>query len=738
MTVRRRVAGGVGESIPRPDAVAKVTGGFAFVNDVGEPGALWAAIRRADLPSARIDAVDVRPARALGGVHAVLTAADFAEGMQGQIVADQPVLADGAISHWGEAIAVVAADTGELARRAAEAIDVRIEPLSPVTDVEAAYRAGDVFRTMRIRTGDPELHGAFVVEGDYEVGIQDQAPLGTEAGLAVPDGEGGVDIWGPTQWTHVDRHQISRCLGLPVEAVRVHPVGLGGAFGSREDLSVQTHLAMLALRTGRPVRIALSRRESFAAHVKRHGARLHYRHEADHDGTLVRVDARILLDGGAYHMTSDAVLANAAAFAVGPYRCQTTHVDASVVRTNHPPAGAMRGFGANQVCFAAEAQMDRLAEALGLDPLELRLRNAIRPGDRMPTTGQVITEPLPTVEVIERLRARPLPDAETGEDPRRLPGGTGRTSPPRSVVRGVGYAVGIKNVGFSEGFDDSAEAEVELSGHGAVVRTGAIEVGQGMVTVLTQIARSALGVEEVEVRFEHTGRIGSAGSTSASRQTQMTGGAVLRAAEAVRRAVLDVYGADDLDDRGAWRGGELVAALPDIAESGRFVERVVFRHRPTVPPDDRGHGDVHVDFCVASHRAVVDVDTELGLVRVVRIDTVQDIGRALNPMSVIGQIEGGIAQGLGLALMEEVTFEDGRVTNAGFTDYLLPSALDVADVGAELVEQESSWGPFGAKGFAELPSISSTPAIVAAIRAATGRALTRIPVRPQDVAGISD
>ena len=738
MTVRSDVRGGVGESVPRPDAVEKATGRFVFVNDLDSEHALWAAVRRADAAHARIVSVDVGPALALDGVHAVLTAADIPAGArQGQIVGDQPILADREITHWGEAVAVVAADTDERARVAAAAVDVRLEPLPVVTNLDEALRAGDVFRHMRIRGGDPDAHGEYVVEGTYEVGTQDQAPLGTEAGLVVPDGEGGVDVWGPTQWTHVDRRQIAACLGLPVEAVRVHPVGLGGAFGSREDLSVQTHLVMLALRTGRPVTIALSRPESFAAHPKRHGARMWYRHEADHDGTLVRVEARILLDGGAYHMTSDAVLANAAAFAVGAYRCRSTHVDAWAVRTNHPPAGAMRGFGANQVCFAAEAQMDKLAESLGLDPLELRLRNALGPGDRLPTTGQEIIDPLPTAEVIERLRSLPLPDAETGGDPRRLPGGTGRSSPAGSIVRGVGYAVGIKNLAFSEGFDDSSEAEVELTAEGAIVRTAAIEVGQGMVTVLGQIATSALGIGEVEVRFEDTGRIGSAGSTSASRQTQMTGGAVLRAAEAVRHAVLDEFGGDDLDDRGVWRDEELVATLAEAASRRRFAERVVYRHRPTVSPDEDGQGDVHVDFCVASHRAVVDVDPRLGLVRVVRVDTVQDVGRALNPMSVIGQIEGGIAQGLGLAVMEELTFDEGRVTNAGFTDYLLPTSLDMGDVGAELVEEPSPWGPYGAKGFAELPSISSTPAIVAAIRAATGRPLTRIPVRPADIAGVT-
>jgi xanthine dehydrogenase D subunit len=735
-TTRRAVRGGVGTSVPRPDGLAKAAGSFEFVNDLRHGDMLWAVTRRAFVPRARILRVDTSPAWEVPGVRAVITIDDVpGHRYQGQIITDQPVLAEGEIRHWGEAVAVVAADDRETARRAAEAIVVDLEPLDPLLDLEEALAAGEVYRHVRIRRGDPEARGEVVVEGTYEVGVQDQAPLGTEAGLAVPDGEGGVDVWGPTQWTHVDHRQLVACLGLATEQVRVHAIGLGGAFGAREDLSLQTHLAMLALRTGRPVKMELDRTESFAAHVKRHAARMWYRHEADREGNLVRVAARILLDGGAYHMTSDAVIANSTYFAVGPYRCPNTVVDGYALRTNHPPSGAMRGFGANQPCFAHEAQMDRLAAELGVDPMELRLRNALGPGDPMPTTGQVIEYPLPTTEVIRSVMAIPLPEPEPAGDPRRLPGGLGLTTPPGAVVRGVGYAVGIKNLQFSEGFEDDAEAEVELTPDGAVVRTAAIEVGQGMVTVLGQIARSALGVERVTIAFDHTSRIGSAGSTSASRQTQMTGGAVLAAAEALRARVLADHGGDDLDDAGVWRAGELVVLWASLVGHGPIRERVHFRHPPTEHPDEHGQGRVHVDFCVAAHRAVVDVDPELGLVRVVRIDTAQDVGRALNPQSVLGQIEGGIAQGMGLAIMEELVVEDGVVRNSSFTDYLLPTALDAPDVEAVLVEEPSPWGPYGAKGFAELPSISSTPAVVAAIRAATGRSLTRVPVRPDDIVG---
>ncbi len=302
------------------------------------------------------------------------------------------------------------------------------------------------------------------------------------------------------------------------------------------------------------------------------------------------------------------------------------------------------------------------------------------------------------------------------------------------MVRGIGYAVGFKNLAFSEGFDDFAEARVTLTPIGLDIHTAAIEVGQGMVTVLEQIARSATGIESARVIFADTSQIGSAGSTSASRQTQMTGGAVLKAAEQLRSEILDHYDADALNNDGVWRGGDLVVSLTEACLDRSFSVHVRNRHQGTDEPDEDGQGNLHVDFAVSAHRAVVDVDPELGLVRVVKIDTAQDVGFALNPQSVVGQIEGGTMQGIGLAIMEELVIRDGVILNPSFTDYLLPTFLDAPPIEAVLIEQPSSWGPFGAKGFAELPTISSTPAVVAAIRDATGRALTRVPVRPEDIA----
>jgi xanthine dehydrogenase D subunit len=723
------VKDGIGDSPLRPDGVVKLRGEFEYASDLVAEGMLWGATTRSPHAHARILSVDIAPALAIGGVHAVLTAEDVpGRATFGLEHPDQPVLASEAVRYWGEPVAIVAAEDEDTARRAAAAVRVEYEELEPLIDPEEADRSDSVFRRMRVRRGNPEAAGSVVVEGFYEVGMQDQAPLGPEAGLAVPDGHGGVDLYATSQFVHVDQEQVVASLGLRSDQVRAHPTGIGGAFGAREDVNLHIHLCLLALHTAQPVKMVYDRSESFTGHVHRHPAWMWYRHEADDEGRLIKVEARIVIDGGAYASTTSAVLANACYFAVGPYRCDNVAIEGVGTRTNNPPCGAMRGFGAVQVCVAYEAQMDLLATELGLDPLEVRRRNALATGDLLATTGQRIDTPLPVTEVIDSLAAMPITDTDAP-----LPGGSGLTTEQEHVRRGIGYAFGIKNLGFSEGYDDYAQVRVRLTDEGAVVETAAIEVGQGLVVVLAQLARSGLGVSRVVVRHVDTSKIDSAGSTSASRQTQISGGATLEAATRLRDRVLQHHDGDDLTDDGVIREGELVVPMAVLADEG-WEETVTFRHPPTEEPDSDGQGVVHADFAVAGHRAVVDVDFELGLVTVVRVDTAQDVGRALNPESVRGQIEGGILQGVGLAMMEELVIEDGVIKNPNFTDYLLPTILDAPEVEALLIEQEGSWGPFGAKGVGESPTISSTAAVIAAIRDATGKPINRAPVRPQDIA----
>jgi CO/xanthine dehydrogenase Mo-binding subunit len=720
----------------RTDAVPKVTGQFAYSSDLQAAGMLWGHTVRSPHAHARILGVDMSHALTMPGVHAVLIHSDVpGTKTYGLEFPDQPVLAIDRVRYFGEAVAVVAAEEPEQARRAAAEVRVEYEPLEPVTDPERAteleplhpdrptmghgYRDDprpNVVRSLVIRRGDPDIEGDVAVEGVYDVGQQDQAFLGPESGIAIPDGEGGVDIHVATQWLHVDRDQVAPCLGLEADQVRIHLAGVGGAFGGREDLSIQIHAALLALRTGRPVKMVYNREESFVGHIHRHPARIWAEHRATREGRLVAVRMRILIDGGAYASSSTAVISNACSFAAGPYAVENVQIDGLAVYTNNPPCGAMRGFGAVQTCFAAEAQMDKLAAALDIDPVELRLLNALEPGGTL-ATGQVVTGSLPTREVIRRAAAMPVPEPEAlPRDVVRLPGGAGNTTRGEGVRRGVGFAVGFKNICYSEGFDDYCTARVVLAEDGsAEVHCAAAEVGQGVSDVVLQVARLELGIDDVTLASGSTARVGSAGSSSASRMTWMAAGAVQTACRAA------------LEERERSGGGAV------------DVERV-YRHLRTFPIDpETGQvtdGQAHVALAVAAMRVVVEVDVDLGLTRVVWIGTAQDVGNALNRVAVEGQIEGGTAQGLGLALMEEIQTRDGVITNASFTDYLIPTFLDMPPVDSELVEDPEPDAPYGVKGVGEPPTVVSTAAIVAALRDATGRELTRVPVRPDDIVGL--
>ena len=743
--------GRLGESAARPDGVPKVRGQFAFSSDLFAEGMLWGHLVRSPHPAATITGIDVSEALRISGVRAVITSEDV-PGLKtyGLDDPDQPVFAWDVVRYMGEPVAAVAADHPETARRAAGAIAVGYEPTEPLVDPETAAEAdpihphGNVLYRQRIRRGDPGATGAVVVEGRYETGMQDQAFMGPESGLAIPAEDGGVDLYIATQWLHIDQAQVAACLALPLDKVRLHLAGVGGAFGAREDLSMQVQICLLALRTGRPVKMIYSREESFFGHVHRHPSVMWFRHHAESDGRLVKVEARLILDGGAYLSSSMAVVGNAAAFAGGPYRVPNAVVDAMAVRTNNPPCGAMRGFGAVQACFAYEAQMDKLAAALGLDPVELRLANAIRSGDSL-ITGQILHGAAPVAEVIRTCAAAPLPAGHPVTSAElALPGGAGRTADRHRVRRGVGFAVGVKNLMYSGGFDDSSTARCRLEDGVATITCAAVEVGQGFVTLAQQITRDVLGVDEVILAPPGTTGIGSAGSTSASRQTWMSGGAVEAACRAVRgrllASVADRRGVpleilDLVEGRVVSLGREVDLAVADAAPGEVLEETVEFHHAPTARLDADGQGDAHVSFAFAAHRAVVDVDIELGLVRVVEITTSQDVGRVLNPVQVVGQVEGGIAQGVGLAVMEEIVLDHGRVRNPSFTDYIIPTALDMPTVHiAALIEEPEPGAPMGAKGVGEPPTISSTAAVVAAIRAATGLELPRAPVRPQDIA----
>jgi xanthine dehydrogenase D subunit len=750
---------GVGASATRPDGTLKVSGEFAYASDLWMDDMIWGVTLRSPHPYARITRIDLGPALATPGVYAVLTADDIpGRNRVGLEHDDQPALAEGVVRYQGEPVALVGADHPETARRAAERIVVDYEVLDPVTSAEQAldpdaprlHEHGNVVRHLKIRKGDPEPSAPVVVSLDFEVGMQDQAFLGPESGLAVPAEDGGVDLHVATQWLHVDQRQVCQALGLPPEKVRLTLSGVGGAFGGREDLSMHVHACLLALHTGKPVKMSYNREESFFGHVHRHPAAIKLEFGAETDGRIAYARCHIVLDGGAYASSTGAVVGNAGTLGLGPYNIPNAHVDSYGVYTNNPPCGAMRGFGCVQAAFAHEALMDELADRVGVDRIEIRRRNGMREGDRN-HTGQLIDSAAPVAELIERVRDLPLPTASGAPDEvdlTAMPGGVSNTTHGEGVVRGIGYAVTYKNVGFSEGFDDYATARVRLEVVGgepvATVYTASAEVGQGLITVEQQICRTELGVDRVVVAPKDTG-VGSGGSTSASRQTYVTGGAVKAACEAVRAPVLTLaesrHGvpADSLRlDAGkvVTLGGEVVAGLVELLGDQAYDETVEWRHRPTEAIDpETGQGNAHVQYAFSAHRAVVDVDTELGLVKVVALDTAQDVGKAINPQAVEGQIHGGSAQGLGLALMEEIVVRDGKIANPSFTDYLIPTILDMPPMRLEVLEYADPHAPYGVRGVGEPPTISSGPAIAAAIRQATGLALRRVPIRPEHLTG---
>ncbi len=751
------IAGGIGESPMRPDGSLKVRGDYAYASDLCAEDMLWGTTLRSPHPSARIRSIDIGPALKVPGVHAVLTHSDVpGRNLYGLKDIDQPVLAADVVRYRGEPVALVAADHPETARRAMERIEVGYEVLEPVTDAERAahdeslpqvHPGGNLVRYQPIVKGDPDAEADVVVSGVYTLGMQDQAFLGPESGLAVPGEDGGVDLYLATQDLHSDLEQTAAALDLPPEKVRMTLSGVGGAFGGREDLSIQVHVCMLALHTGKPVKMVYNREESFYGHVHRHPARMYYEHGATRDGKLVYVRAKQYFDGGAYSSKTPVVVGNGTTLGVGPYVVPNVKIEGWGVYTNNPPCGAMRGLGAVQPAIAYEAQMDKLAAALNTDPVDLRIRNAISRGETIPT-GQELDYPAPVAELLERVRALPMPTERSGAfDIRDLPGGASNTTHGEGVLRGVGYGVCIKNVCYAEGADDYSTARVRLQVVGgealAMVHTAAAEVGQGLLTVQQQIARTELGVERVNIHPNDTS-VGQAGSSSASRQTYVTGGAVKTACEAVRHVLLDRVAhrfGEHLADL-SLTGGKVVSSvtgvLAEITEllgDGVIEETREYHHRETVPMDaETGRSDrVQVQHAFSAHRAVVDVDVDLGLIKVVQLDCSQDVGKAMNPQALIGQIQGGSAQGLGLAVMEEIKVAQGLIRNPSFTDYLIPTILDMPPMNVDIIERGDPNAPYGVRGAGEPPTISSTPAVLAAIRAATGKALTHAPVAPEHV-----
>ncbi|MCU0492701.1 MAG: xanthine dehydrogenase family protein molybdopterin-binding subunit [Chloroflexaceae bacterium] len=723
----------IGASLRRPDALGKVTGATRYPGDLIQPGMLHLKIVYAGRPHARIVALETAAALAHPGVVAVFTAADVPYNAHGLIEADQPVLCGEVVRYVGDKVALVVAETAEAAEAAARLVKVEYADLPAVTDARAALEPGaplvhgnhgsNLLYHCPIRKGDADAALAeadLVLEGEFETGWQEHAYLQPEAGIAFLDEQGRVVVETAGQWLHEDRRQIAEMLELPEEQVIVRYAAIGGAFGGREDLSMQHLLALAAWKLRRPVAIMWDRAESMVAHFKRHPVTIRCSWGAMRDGRIVAVKAQAWADGGAYASTSAEVIKCVALFASGCYEVPNIHVDGYAVYTNNVPSGAFRGFGAPQAQFASESMVTRLAHALGIDPVELRRINLYREGSIEPTQhplpgGVTVRECLDAcIKELERLEIRDWNAMQpiTQSPIANLQSLTANLQSP--IRRGVGIACGIKNLGYSFGYPEGATATVELEGGAeierALVRVGAADVGQGTHLILRQIAAEVLGVpfERVTMITDDSSEAPNAGSASASRLTIMAGRAVHDAALAAKRE---------------WDDEERPARAT-----------VRYRAPATTPLDHQTTAGVpNYAYGYAAQAVEVEVNTLTGQVQVLRIISVHDVGKAVNRQQVEGQIEGGLAQALGYALMEHFQMRDGYVLTPGFSTYLLPTALDMPEVIPVVLELGDPNGPFGARGMAELPLVPLAPAIASAIYNATGAWVSQQPMTPERV-----
>ena len=715
----------IGQRLIRPDAEDKVTGKARFPGDLVMEGMLFLKVLFSERAHARIVSIDTSEAEQVPGVVAILTHEHVPVNEYGLIYKDQPALNSDKVRSVFDRVALVIAETQRAALRARALIRVVYEDLPAVTDPRQAMQPGapvvherwpdNVQSHQRIRRGNVEevfaRDDVVIVESDYFTPHQEHAYLQPEAGIGYIDEQGRVTVHSAGQWSHDDQHQIAHMLDLPLEQVRVIYAPAGGAFGGREDMSVQHLLALAAFELDkrgihRPVRALWDRKESIRGHHKRHPYHMHFRIGAGRDGKLLAVEATLIADIGAYSSSSSAVLNNAVSIATGPYEVPNVKVDGYNVFTNNLVCGAFRGFGALQATFAAEMQMSKLADALGIDPMVLRLRNALRDGSVLATQSVIP----PAVSIRETMmhaaetagwtdEGKPQPEGELAEH----------------TLRGIGVASGYKNVCYSFGFPDKATAQCELTGDGtieqAVVKIGISEVGQGTLGVMGQVAAETLGVpyDRVLVVNEDSSEVPEAGSCSASRTSFMAGNAVKITCEAALEA---------------WSAGQ----RPAVAQR-------TYRPRPTTMFDpETGVCDPHVTYGYGTQIAEVEVNTETGEIRLTKIWAAHDVGQAINPMHVEGQIQGALSQAQGWTLLEDFIVQDGQIKTKSYADYLIPTVYDMPDeIHPLILEVADPQGPYGIRGVGEMPMLLLAPAILDAIHDATGIWFDKLPVKAEDL-----
>ena len=727
----------LGKSQARLDGPAKVTGRALYPGDISYPQMLHMATLFAGRPHARILSIDSSTAESAPGVVAVLTAKDVPVNAYGLQMPDQPVLCGpgsgrpGAdvVRFVGDQIALIIAETEDLARAALPLIRVEWQDLPLELDAEAAMRPdayqlhhdkpGNITYSYHVRTGDPETALAeadVVVEAVYRTPVQEHAYLQPESGVAWVDENGVVCVKVAGQWAHEDQKEIALALGIPRDQVRVVYPAIGGAFGGREDMSVQITLGLAAWRLAQrgirqPVKTVWNREESIIGHGKRHAMTLYAKWGAKRDGALVAAQMRVIADGGAYCYTSNKVLGNTTLTCTGPYYIPNASVDTYAIYTNNLPGAAFRGFGGPQGQFAAEGQMDRLAEALGMDPVELRLKNVLADPKPM-VTGY----PMPGGQgLTETIRQAALRAGWTEDDAGHWRSPLLANDDCDVTRRGVGFAVGFKNVGFSFGYQENSHARIELHGQSeideAVLYIAGADVGQGHHTAMVQIAAEVLGIAPTGVRVvaSDTATSHDSGSASASRLTYMAGNAVKGAAEQALAA---------------WKSEE----RPAIGDY-KYLAPKTTKLDPVT-----GQGEPNFAYGYAAQAAQVAVDTQTGHVRIERFVCADDVGQAVNPQSVVGQIEGAVVQALGYSLLEDFRTEGGQVLTDRLSTYLIPTVLDIPGaVESVVVEVPDPNGPFGARGMGEMPYLPTAPAVIAAVHRAIGIRFDDFPLTAERV-----
>jgi CO/xanthine dehydrogenase Mo-binding subunit len=691
----------VGTSVARKEGLDKVTGTARYIDDLVLPGLLHARTIRSSIPCGRIARIrfDFDPsgftivdARDVPGRNVVALIED-----------DQPCLADGVVNHAEEPILLLAhADREALARAA---IDIEYEPADALFD---SARSERIFKHIRIEKGELDRGFAeadLIVEGAYRTGHQEQLYIETQGVVAVPD-DGGIVVYGSLQCPYYVHKALCVLLGLPQDRVRVIQMETGGGFGGKEEYPsiVAGHAALLALKSGRPVKLVYDRMEDMAATTKRHPSVVRHRTGVTRDGRLTAMDIDVVIDGGAYATLSAVVLSRGTIHATGPYRCDHVRIDGRAVRTNTPPNGAFRGFGAPQTLFAAEVHMDRMAGALGLDPVRVREVNACRPGDTT-ATGQVLGGDCSALDVLREAVGRT------------------RFLERRRELAGTNRGIGLSLVFHGSGFTGSGEvklaskAALELTPRGARVRVANTEIGQGTNTILAQIVADALGVpyEDVDVHTPDTREVPDSGPTVASRTCMVVGRILQRCADTMRRRL----------------GG--LSPREYLARHGPLTVTEEYERPANLHFDDETYqGDAYGCYGYACDVAEVEMDPDTWEIRPVRVTTVHEVGRAINPGLVRGQVEGGTVQGIGYALLEEVVMRDGRMANAQLTNYLIPTTLDTPPLDVVLLERPYPHGPHGAKGVGEMPMDGPAPAIVNAIRH-LGIDIRAVPATPERI-----